>query len=167
MLKIQIAGGLGNQMQQYSVYTKLRAMGKDVKLDLSWFDPEVQKNMLAPREFELPIFGGVDYEECSAYERDALLKQGVVAALSGKVLKKLGLRDEANPKVFSEKEMYHPEIFELEDKYIKGYFACQKYYGDIMDTLQEKFTFPEHSDPDLHARNMALVERMESNTKVN
>ncbi len=166
MLIIQIAGGLGNQMQQYAVYTKLRAMGKDVKLDLSWFEPEVQKNMLAPREFELPIFGGTDYEECSAYERDALLKQGAFAAIAGKVLKKLGLRDEANPKVFSEKEMYHPEVFELEDKYIKGYFACQKYYGDIMDKLQEKFIFPEHSDPDLHARNMALVERMEREPSV-
>ena len=77
MLIIQIAGGLGNQMQQYAVYTKLREMGKDVKLDLSWFDPQVQKNMLAPREFELPIFGGTDYEECSAFERDALLKQGL------------------------------------------------------------------------------------------
>ena len=117
MLIIQIAGGLGNQMQQYAVYTKLREMGKEVKLDLSWFDPQVQKNMLAPREFELPIFGGTDYEECSAFERDAFLKQGAFAAVTGKVLKKLGLRDEANPKVFSEKEMYHPEVFELEDKY--------------------------------------------------
>ena len=166
MLIIQIAGGLGNQMQQYAVYTKLREMGKDVKLDLSWFDPQVQKNMLAPREFELSIFGGTDYEECSAFERDALLKQGAFAALTGKVLKKLGLRDEANPKVFSEKEMYHPEVFELEDKYIQGYFACQKYYSDIMDKLQEKFIFPAHPDPDLHARNMALVERMEKETSV-
>lgn len=166
MLIIKIAGGLGNQMQQYAVYTKLRGMGKDVKLDLSWFDPEVQKNMLAPREFELSTFSGVDYELCTAAERDSFLKQGMVAGITGKVLKKLGLRDEANPKVFSEKEMYHPEVFELEDKYIQGYFACQKYYSDIMDKLQEKFTFPAHSDPDLHARNMALVERMEKETSV-
>ncbi|WP_022765796.1 alpha-1,2-fucosyltransferase [Butyrivibrio sp. XPD2006] len=166
MLIIQIAGGLGNQMQQYAVYTKLRGMGKDVRLDLSWFDPSVQKNMLAPREFELSMFEGVDYTECTAEERDSFLKQGMIANVTGKMLKKLGLRDEANPKVFSEKEMYHPEIFELEDRYIKGYFACQKYYDDIMGELWEKYTFPAHSDPDLHTRNMALVERMEKETSV-
>ncbi len=166
MLIIQIAGGLGNQMQQYAVYTKLRGMGKDVKLDLSWFDESVQKNMLAPREFELTTFSGADYEECSAFERDSLLKQGAFASLSGKLLKKLGLRDEANPKVFSEKEMYHPEVFELEDKYIKGYFACQKYYADIMDELCDKFNFPSHPDPDLHSRNMALAERMDRENSV-
>ena len=81
MLIIKIAGGLGNQMQQYAVYTKLRGMGKDVKLDLSWFDPEVQKNMLAPREFELSTFSGVDYELCTAAERDSFLKQGMVAGI--------------------------------------------------------------------------------------
>ena len=49
MIIIQIAGGLGNQMQQYSLYRKLVEMGKEVKLDLSWFAEDIQKNMLAKR----------------------------------------------------------------------------------------------------------------------
>ena len=56
MIIIQIAGGLGNQMQQYALYRKLLSLGKEVKLDISWFSEEVQKKMLAPREFELPLF---------------------------------------------------------------------------------------------------------------
>ncbi len=166
MLIIQIAGGLGNQMQQYAVYQKFLAMGKEVKLDLSWFDPEVQKNMLAPREFELPLFKNVTYEECTNEERDYFLKRCILKKASGKVAKTLGIRDTENPKVFSESRMYHEELFDLEDRYITGYFACQKYYSDIMDTLREKFEFPAHPDELLHARNMALAEKMEKEPSV-
>ena len=166
MLILKIAGGLGNQMQQYSVYTKLKKLGKDVKLDLSWFDDDVQKKMLAPREFELNTFKGVTYEECTKEERDVFLKRSALQVVAGKAAKKLGMRRDENPNVFLETKMYHPEVFELEDKYISGYFACQKYYGDIMDLLQEKFTFPDHPDEIIHKRNMALAERMENEPSV-
>ena len=166
MLIIRIAGGLGNQMQQYSVYTKLKLLGKDVKLDLSWFDPAVQKNMLAPREFELPLFKGVTYDECTDEERNRFLKMGVAGMAAGKIAKKLGMRDSVNPKVFEEKEMYHPEIFEMDDKYICGYFACQKYYSDIRETLWERFSFPVHSDGMLHERNLALAQKMDKELSV-
>ncbi len=166
MLIIRIAGGLGNQMQQYAVYTKLKMLGRDVKLDLSWFDPEIQKNMLAPREFELPLFGGVTYEECTDAERDEFLKMGALNKAAGKIAKKLGLKDSVNPKVFEEKEMYHPEIFEMDDRYIMGYFACQKYYGDITEALWEKYLFPEHSDAGLHEKNMELAGKMDSEISV-
>ena len=166
MLIVRIAGGLGNQMQQYSVYTKLKLLGKDVKLDLSWFDPAVQKNMLAPREFELTTFPGADYEECTKEERELFLKRSTLQKIAGKAAKKLGMREDSNPNVFNETKMYHPEVFELENKYICGYFACQKYYGDIMDLLQEKFAFPDHPDEMLHKRNMTLAERMEGESSV-
>ncbi len=166
MIIVKIAGGLGNQMQQYAVYTKLRKMGKDVKLDLSWFDPAVQENMLAPREFELPIFGGVTYEECTKDERDYFLKRSTFKKATGKIAKKLGIRAEENPKVFTETQMYHPEIFEMDDRYITGYFACQKYYDDVMGDIQDIFSFPEHPDEMLHKRNMTLAERMESESSV-
>ena len=166
MLVVQIAGGLGNQMQQYAVYCKLKGMGKDVKLDLSWFDKSIQKNMLAPREFELGLFQNVSFEECTSKERDYFLKQNVVQKASGKVLKKLGIRQHENPRVFAETKMYHEELFDLDDKYITGYFACQKYYADIMDELIEKYSFPSHSDEMLQARNMALVDKMEKENSV-
>ncbi|MCR5155328.1 MAG: alpha-1,2-fucosyltransferase [Butyrivibrio sp.] len=166
MLIVQIAGGLGNQMQQYAVYYKLRKMGKDVKLDLSWFDPKIQKNMLAPREFELSIFKGLDYEVCTDEERDYFLKRSGLQKLTGKIAEKLGLRDNSNPKVFTEKEMYHPELFSLDDKYIMGYFACQKYYSDVLPELAQKFVFPEHSDEMLETRNRTLAERMDGESSV-
>lgn len=42
---------------------------------------------------------------------------------------------------FKESGMYHPEIFDFEDMYISGYFACEKYYGDILYDLREKYNF--------------------------
>ena len=91
MLIVQINGGLGNQMQQYAIYCKLRGMGKDVKLDLSWFDKAVQQKMLAPRDFELSLFKNVTYDLCSDSERDYFLKRNVFQKAAGKGLKKLGI----------------------------------------------------------------------------
>ena len=47
MLIIRVAGGLGNQMQQYAMYRKLKSLGKEVKLDLSWFDVENQEGHIS------------------------------------------------------------------------------------------------------------------------
>ena len=37
MVIVQVAGGLGNQLQQYALYRKLIRLGKEARLDLSWF----------------------------------------------------------------------------------------------------------------------------------
>ncbi len=166
MVIIKIAGGLGNQMQQYSLYRKLLSLGKEVKLDLSWFSPKIQEKMLAPREFELNLFKGLPYEECTDEEREAFLKQNLLDKINGKIFKKLKIWDNDNPRVFLETAMYHPEIFDLDNKYIEGYFACQKYYDDVMDELRELFVFPEHSISDLHQRNMILASKMDKETSV-
>ncbi len=166
MIIVKISGGLGNQMQQYALYRKLLRLGKEVKLDLSWFDPKVQEKMLAKRAFELPLFKNLPYETASEEEVYALKGQSTLKMFAGKVLKKLKLRDTDNENVFTETKMYHPEIFDLEDKYIEGYFACQKYYGDIMDELCDLFVFPEHSISELHHRNMILASKMDKETSV-
>ena len=37
MIIVEVMGGLGNQMQQYALYRKLESLGKDARLDVSWF----------------------------------------------------------------------------------------------------------------------------------
>ena len=37
MVIVRAMGGLGNQLQQYALYRKLEHMGKDARLDTSWF----------------------------------------------------------------------------------------------------------------------------------
>lgn len=166
MIIIQIAGGLGNQMQQYSLYRKLVSLGKEVKLDLSWFAEDIQKNMLAKREFELPLFKGLPYEVCTDEERDRFLKLTPFQRFAGKVQKKLGKSDTSNPNVFEESKMYDDRVFELEDKYVTGYFACQKYYGDIMPELRTLFVFPKSDDAELEKKNSELASKMDSENSV-
>lgn len=101
MIIIQLAGGLGNQMQQYAMYRKLLSIGKKAKLDISWFEEaDRQKNVYAKRELELNYFGNVEYEACTKEERKAMIGSG---SLAGKIKGKLfpGAR-----KIFRESEMY-------------------------------------------------------------
>lgn len=37
MIIVQLAGGLGNQMQQYALYRRFLSLGTEAELDASWF----------------------------------------------------------------------------------------------------------------------------------
>ena len=59
MIIVKIMGGLGNQLQQYAFYRKLESLGRDVRLDVSWFErPGEQEAVLAKRTMELNWFEG-------------------------------------------------------------------------------------------------------------
>ena len=56
MVIIQVAGGLGNQLQQYALYRKFVRLGKATRLDISWFDDVKEsgkEGMLTERNLEL------------------------------------------------------------------------------------------------------------------
>ena len=55
-----------------------------------------------------------------------------------------------------ESAVYMPEIFEMDEVYLYGFWGCEKYYEDIIPLLQAKIVFPESSDP----RNAALIRSM-------
>ena len=175
MIIIKVMGGLGNQMQQYALYEKFRALGKEAKLDISWFeDAAQQEKVLAKRSLELRQFDNLQFETASREEREALLGKGALAGaggstagkglsglpvLLGKVKRKL---TPALDKHFYETDMYHPEIFSFTDRYLEGHWACEKYYHDIMPLLREKIRFPESGNP----QNIHTAERMELENSV-
>lgn len=159
MLIIRVMGGLGNQMQQYALYQKLRILGKEAKLDLSWFyDTKAQENVLAPRKLELNYFEGLPMDPASEEEVRRLRGSGSVLS---RVAAKLG-----HSHVFTESEMYHPEIFRMDEKYLIGYFACNKYYADIMEQLRRLFVFPKAQDPERRAWNEAQIRAMENPVEI-
>ncbi|SHI02998.1 Glycosyl transferase family 11 [Butyrivibrio fibrisolvens DSM 3071] len=153
MIIIRVAGGLGNQMQQYAMYRKLKSLGKDVKLDLSWFDADSQKGLAAPRKCELKYFKDLPMDVCSNDERGKFVNRSFVTKTLNKLIP-------STSRIFEESKMYHPEIFDLEDKYLEGFFLCNKYYADIMPQLQKDFVFPLHSDPKKQEINEALMDEM-------
>lgn len=144
MIIIQVAGGLGNQLQQYALYRKFVRMGKEARLDLSWFD-EVKGNdgeaKVTSRNLELAYFDRLVYETCTREEKERLTGSN---GLSGKLRRKLL---PSTIHWFHESKMYHPEILSFEDMYLSGYFACEKYYSDILYDLREKIQFPPSDNP--------------------
>lgn len=144
MIIIQVAGGLGNQLQQYALYRKFVRMGKEARLDLSWFDEVKQNNgeaKVTSRNLELAYFDRLVYETCTREEKEKLTGSD---GLSGKLRRKLL---PSTIHWFHESKMYHPEILSFEDMYLSGYFACEKYYSDILYDLREKIQFPPSDNP--------------------
>ena len=69
MIIIRVMGGLGNQLQQYALYKKLESMGKEVRLDISWFqNADVQESVLAERRLELDDLNGISCRRAAPEE---------------------------------------------------------------------------------------------------
>ncbi len=157
MIIIQVAGGLGNQMQQYALYRKFLNLGIETKLDISWFTQvNRQDNVNAKRMLELDYFDRLPYETCTEEEKKALIGKGGWADKLGRRL------FPEKSKIFIETDMYHPEIFDFRDKYLCGYFACEKYYADIMSMLREEIKFPASDN----SENTKLAQEMSGRESV-
>lgn len=141
MIVIHVMGGLGNQLYQYALYEKFRALGREVKLDVYAYR-QAEGAEREWRALELEWLEGIRYEVCTAAERQQLLDNSM--KLADRVRRRLtGRRD----KTVRECAAYMPEIFEMDDVYLYGFWGCEKYYEDIIPLLQEKIVFPESSNP--------------------
>ena len=157
MIIIQMAGGLGNQLQQYAVYRQYVRMGVEARLDTSWFtDGENQEKVLAGRELELAYFDRLLYETCTREEKEELIGSD---GLFGKLRRKFA-KDSIH--WFRESQIYHPEIWGYRDMYLSGYFACERYYSDILFDLRERLQFPASSNPS----NIETAEQMNRQNSV-
>lgn len=140
---IQAAGGLGNQLQQYALYRKFISLGTEARLDVSWFrDERRQEEVYARRELELELFPKICYQACTEEEK-RLVTGG--DSLFARVKRKLL---PAGKGIFTESEMFHPELLSWKDCYLCGYFACEKYYADILDSLRQELVFPVSRNPE-------------------
>lgn len=154
MIIIEIAGGLGNQLQQYALYQKFKGLGAEVKLDLSWF--EMMNTGTTKRRCELKFFDNLPYESCTGKEKRELIgSQG----LSGKLRRRL------LPKTvhwYKESRMYDPELLNYREMYLSGYFACEKYYADILPKLREIICFPRIVDEQKQEANQEMLKRIQN-----
>lgn len=155
MIIIRVMGGLGNQMQQYALYEKFKFLGKDVRLDVSWFeDEDQQRQALAPRKLELRMFDQLPFQCCTEQEKKTLIGDD---SLVSKVMRKL-----RPGRKFVESDMYHPEIFDKENCYLEGYWACEKYYQNILNILQNNIRFPKSQN----SQNVELKRKMMAENSV-
>ena len=147
MIIIKMNGGLGNQLQQYALYEKLKSLGKDVKLDISWFGKDM--GMATKRELELDYFPQVSYDICTEEEMEKVGNR----SLRRKVLEKLHVLER---NLYVEHQMYDEQIFQMDHKVLEGYWACEAYYEDILPELRRKLMFPKSENPE----NIKMEEKM-------
>lgn len=166
MIIVKAMGGLGNQLQQYALYKKLESMGRDVRLDISWFqNPQMHSDILAKRDLELDYFEGISYRAAEPEDIKSVLgrtfdeKESVKSKLKRKFL------PSTNP-CFTETDMYHEQIFSFTDKYLEGYWACEKYYADTLPALRAQIRFPINSDNENRIRNEETIHKMEETESV-
>lgn len=170
MIIIRVMGGLGNQLQQYALYKKLESMGKEVRLDISWFrNANVQEAVLAERELELNFLNGISYRAAEPDEIRSVLgrlweeKEKTAAKLKRKLLP-------ASDPCFLESDMYHEQIFQFENKYMVGYWACEKYYADILEKLRREISFPGENtlsgSTDIARRNAEMIQKMQETESI-
>ena len=166
MLIVRAMGGLGNQLQQYALCRKLEAIGREVRLDTSWFDDQaVQAGLAAERELELRFLDPLPYRTASEDEIRGVLGRlwEEPEHMAHRIGRKLHLTAE---RFFEEKDMYHEEIYEMDNRYLVGYWACEKYYADILDILREEISFPRSGNADTQRRNDEAVRQMEAEESV-
>lgn len=141
VILIQVMGGLGNQLNQYAMYEKLKSIGKDVKLDLYAYHTTDEEDK-EWRDLELAWLDGLSYEMCSEQERTDFLDNSM--KMQDRIRRKLSGRKN---KTYKETKAYMPEIYQKDDIYLSGYWICEKYYEDIMHILREKIQFKPSNNP--------------------
>lgn len=152
---IKIQGGLGNQLQQYALYEKLKSLGKEVRVDTSWYAGEQKKNR--GRKLELLFLEGLEWQECTEKEKETLL--GKYRTAAGRIQSRLFFPR----KYYGEKDvMYEEDLFRFRDMYLDGYWSCEKYYHDMIPLLQEKIRFPENDNQN----HQALKKQISAQTSV-
>ena len=132
MVIIKAMGGLGNQMQQYALYQKFISMGKEAYLDKSWYVSH-ESSSVTGRSFELDVFKKAGYEEASREQINALIgSRNIANRLLDKIIP-------GRNRHICENSMYMPQILEMDDVYLEGYWSADIYYADIMDRLRDRF----------------------------
>lgn len=141
MILIHVMGGLGNQLYQYALYEKMKSLGKAVKLDTYAYSNATGEDR-EWRSLELDRFPSIQYEKATDEDRIRLLDNS--SQFTAKIRRKLfGRKD----KTLRETKEYMPEIFDMDDVYLYGFWNCERYYEDIIPLLQDKLQFPISSNP--------------------
>lgn len=134
MIIIKLQGGLGNQLYQYALYKKLNRLGKEVYLDdIAYRERGKSKEF---RNIELTSLNGVTYEACTDEMRTRLLDDRL--DLISKVRRKLFGRKKRQ---IIDMEEYMPEIFDVDDYYLEGYWQNQMYFKEILPELQNELFY--------------------------
>lgn len=153
MIVIGLVGGVGNQMFIYALYEALKAKGKEVYFDLSFFNES--DNM----KHRIDNFINLKLPEIDR-ETVVRLKDGSRNVFSRVRRRIFGI---SRAKIYQDKEIgYQPEVFDLDDIYLQGFWQSERYFYDIKDEIRTKYIIKDL----MNDYQRKIFEEIESNNSV-
>ena len=148
MIIIKIMGGLGNQMFQYALARSIIEKGKKVKIDTTYYNniPALDTN----RKYELDLF---PYSFEFATSREIKRYTSKLNYLKNIVGEYTHLY-RSNIIVDREYE-YNNNLVNCDNKYLVGYWQCERYFSDIRSILVDEFSFDNRAldEEDINLKN--------------
>lgn len=190
MLIVAIAGGLGNQMFQYALYLKLKNMGKNVKIDLTYFNDMSGYTNFNGYELErlFAISPNIaEIQECYLLGKPKKgwfkrIKQNIgnrlrdypvlfdiawsivtyVNEIKHRLQKLPDQIQEANANNNIYDISFLPEIYEYNNKYLNHGWQSEKYFLDIETEVRTAFAFKIGLDK----RNTSIANSMKKENSI-
>lgn len=142
MTIIKVIGGLGNQMFQFALFLIMKDKGLDVKLDISEF-----KTYTLHNGFELSNVFCFDTSDMLANETQIAELKDLKSNF--KIRKLIGKLIFRNTNIFVKNthflepnfSKFIPEIWEMKNKFLEGYWQNEKYFIDAQKTVREIYTW--------------------------
>lgn len=165
MIIIKIYGGLGNQLFQYALYEKFRSMGRETYADLGCISGLREENVRPDQRMQLENVKngmknlGIHVKQAKAADIARLsdIRMNFVSRVRRKIC--------PSGKHVREGRLagtFQPQILELADAYVEGYWQSERYFMDIRDCILRKIHFEQCMD----VQNRKLLETVRSSNSV-
>lgn len=126
-------GGLGNQMFQYALYRNLQQQGKNVYLDVSYYNTPRNRVFLLDK-----VFPYLKMKICSEEQRI----QHTLSQCCGKISELHNFQIYVEPSLSEENiKKNNPELYKIDNGIIKGYHQCYQYVQEIGEILLQELLF--------------------------
>ena len=133
LVVIQLSGGMGNQMFQYALYLRLKALGRNVKID-----DKTDYEGADRRPLRLPVFG-IEYDRPSKLEM-LCLTDSFLDPVS-RIRRKLAGRKTAE--YLEKSQSFDEKVLQMERAYLVGCWQSEKYFHDVKHQVKAAFQFKD------------------------
>lgn len=142
MVGVQLSGGLGNQMFEYALYLRLKAMGREVKID------DFTCYGAGSRKLQLSVFGigcqkdagredALHYARLTQKEYTGLTDSA--SGMAARVRRRLTGRRDLSYREYSVN--YDPAVLEKNPALLLGCFQSEKYFAPVKAKVREAYQF--------------------------
>lgn len=149
---VQLSGGLGNQMFEYALYLRLKAEGKNVKID-----DTTCYEAAGARPKQLSVFG-VEYEAAAKKEIERITDSSMRPWHRARRLF-FGRKNRS----YREKDTnFDPEILKREPALLEGCFQSERYFAPVKEQVRQAFSFRNMELNEAGKSFLAQIERTEA-----